>query len=144
MSELTLLKLERALQRLLDGVPKRTKNDGKINISRINNEAGLKVSNINYYPNFINEAKTKISNHYDEVEEKKIKDSVKQDKSEVQILKEKLAHERKLKKKYRDERNEQKLLNDDVVKQNVSMSFRLMELETELRSFSRHRVTTIR
>lgn len=144
MSEITLCKLERALQRLLDGVPKRTKNDGKINISRINNEAGLKVSNINYYPEFIEQAKEKIRDHFDAIEEKRIKDSVKQDKTEVQVLKEKLAHERKLKNKYREERNEQKLLNDHVVEQNVSLAFRVRELESELRSLSRHKVAPIR
>tara|TARA_E500000178_G_scaffold356653_1_gene436666 strand:- start:26 stop:391 length:366 start_codon:yes stop_codon:yes gene_type:complete len=116
MSEITLRKLERALQRLLDGVPKRTKNDGKINISRINNEAGLRVSNINYYPEFIKDAQDRIRDHFDAIAEKNIKDAVKQEKSEVEILKDKLKHEQKLKRKYREEKNEQKLLNDDVVK----------------------------
>lgn len=144
MSEITLRKLERALQRLLDGVPKRTKNDGKINISRINNEAGLKVSNINYYPEFIEQANGRIRDHFDAIAEKNIKDAVKQEKSEVEILKDKLKHEQKLKRKYREERNEQKLLNDDVVKKNVSLAFRVMELESELHSLSRHKVAPIR
>lgn len=144
MSEITLRKLERALQRLLDGVPKRTKNDGKINISRINNEAGLKVSNINYYPEFIEQANGRIRDHFDAIAEKNIKDAVKQEKSEVEILKDKLKHEQKLKRKYREEKNEQKLLNDDVVKQNVSLAFRVMELESELHSLSRHKVAPIR
>lgn len=144
MSEITLRKLERALQRLLDGVPKRTKNDGKINISRINNEAGLKVSNINYYPEFIEQANGRIREHFDAIAEKNIKDAVKQEKSEVEILKDKLKHEQKLKRKYREEKNEQKLLNDDVVKQNVSLAFRVMELESELHSLSRHKVAPIR
>ncbi|QBJ61837.1 hypothetical protein [Pseudoalteromonas sp. DL-6] len=144
MSEITLRKLERALQRLLDGVPKRTKNDGKINISRINNEAGLKVSNINYYPEFIKDAQDRIRDHFDAIAEKNIKDAVKQEKSEVEILKDKLKHEQKLKRKYREEKNEQKLLNDDVVKQNVSLAFRVMELESELHSLSSHKVAPIR
>lgn len=144
MSEITLRKLERALQRLLDGVPKRTKNDGKINISRINNEAGLKVSNINYYPEFIEQANGRIRDHFDAIAEKNIKDAVKQEKSEVEILKDKLKHEQKLKRKYREEKNEQKLLNDDVVKQNVSLAFRVMELESELHSLSSHKVAPIR
>lgn len=144
MSEITLRKLERALQRLLDGVPKRTKNDGKINISRINNEAGLRVSNINYYPEFIKDAQDRIRDHFDAIAEKNIKDAVKQEKSEVEILKDKLKHEQKLKRKYREEKNEQKLLNDDVVKQNVSLAFRVMELESELHSLSSHKVAPIR
>jgi len=144
MYEITLRKLERALQRLLDGVPKRTKNDGKINISRINNEAGLKVSNINYYPEFIKDAQDRIRDHFDAIAEKNIKDAVKQEKSEVEILKDKLKHEQKLKRKYREEKNEQKLLNDDVVKQNVSLAFRVMELESELHSLSSHKVAPIR
>lgn len=144
MSEITLRKLERALQRLLDGVPKRTKNDGKINISRINNEAGLKVSNINYYPEFIKDAQDRIRDHFDAIAEKNIKDAVKQEKSEVEILKDKLKHEQKLKREYREEKNEQKLLNDDVVKQNVSLAFRVMELESELHSLSSHKVAPIR
>lgn len=144
MSEITLRKLERALQRLLDGVPKRTKNDGKINISRINDEAGLSVSNINYYPEFIKQANGRIRDHFDAIAEKNIKDAVKQEKSEVEILKDKLKHEQKLKRKYREEKNEQKLLNDDVIKQNVSLAFRVMELESELHSLSRHKVAPIR
>ena len=144
MSEITLRKLERALQRLLDGVPKRTKNDGKINISRINDEAGLRVSNINYYPEFIKDAQDRIRDHFDAIAEKNIKDAVKQEKSEVEILKDKLKHEQKLKRKYREEKNEQKLLNDDVVKQNVSLAFRVMELESELHSLSSHKVAPIR
>lgn len=144
MSELTLKQLEQALQRLLDGNPKRTKKDGKINISRINDEAGLSTSNINYYPSFIKYAKDKIKDHFDKIAEKKIKEDVQQGKTELDKLHEKLKHEKRLKKKYRDERNEQKLLNDHVVAQNVAMSFRLMELEAELQSLTRHKVAAFR
>ena len=37
----TIIRLERALERLLNGVPERTPHDGRISLSRLNQEAGL-------------------------------------------------------------------------------------------------------
>lgn len=37
----TLIRLEQALERLIDGKPLKTKSDGRISFKRINDEAGL-------------------------------------------------------------------------------------------------------
>lgn len=39
--KLTIIRLEQALERLLNGVPERTPRDGRVSLSRINQEAGL-------------------------------------------------------------------------------------------------------
>lgn len=60
-SGLTLQRLEAALQRLLDGKPERTADDGKLNINRINDEAGLSSGAIYYYKEFMTKARAVIS-----------------------------------------------------------------------------------
>ncbi|MBF4227949.1 hypothetical protein EAY83_23820, partial [Vibrio anguillarum] len=52
-SEITLQRLELALNRLIDGKPEKTSNDGKINLKRINDEAGLSSGGIYYYKEFV-------------------------------------------------------------------------------------------
>lgn len=44
----TTQRLESALKRLIEGKPERTPNDGKLNLSRINKEAGLSSGGIYY------------------------------------------------------------------------------------------------
>jgi hypothetical protein len=102
MSQSTLNKLEQALKRLLDGEPIRTVADGKISLSRINDEAGLSVGGIYYkaYDGFVTEAKNRIAKHKlkskksqdDEVFEKEITD--------IDKMKGKLKNALRLKNKY--------------------------------------------
>lgn len=40
--KLTIIRLEQALERLLNGVPERTPHDGRVTLSHINQEAGKK------------------------------------------------------------------------------------------------------
>lgn len=55
--KLTIIRLEQALERLLNGVPERTPHDGRVNLSRINQEAGLSSGGIYYYDEFVQKAK---------------------------------------------------------------------------------------
>jgi len=61
--EITKQRLEDALQRLIDGNPERTPNDGKLNLSRINKEAGLSSGGIYYYDDFVERARREIDKH---------------------------------------------------------------------------------
>ncbi|WP_305842096.1 hypothetical protein [Photobacterium leiognathi] len=56
----TLIRLEQALQRLVDGNPIKTKPDGRISLKRINDEAGLSSGGIYYYSSFVEMAKKTI------------------------------------------------------------------------------------
>lgn len=57
----TLIRLEQALQRLVDGNPIKTKPDGRISLKRINDEAGLSSGGIYYYSSFVETAKKRFN-----------------------------------------------------------------------------------
>lgn len=145
MSEITKVKLEKALDRLLNGVPLRTKADGKIGLSRINNEAGLSSGAIYYskYNDFVSEAKKKIKEHKNKRKAREEKDKAIGEMSEFEILKAKLEHANRLKNKYRQEKKEQQAINDGLVAQNTALAFRVYEQECEIRQITQGRVTPI-
>ncbi|MDR5898838.1 hypothetical protein QC823_07535 [Halomonas vilamensis] len=134
-SEHTLQLLEAALQRLLLGKPEKTRNDGRINISRINDEAGLSAGAIYYYKDFLLKSRRAI-------EQNKInKDSdTRETKSKnLDRLRAQRDNEVRLKEKYRDQRDEIKSFCDKVIEKNANLEFTLYEalekievLETEL------------
>jgi hypothetical protein len=144
MSTLTLKRLELALQRLLDGTPQKTKPDGKINLSRINSEAGLSVGAIYYYKGFINEAESRIRQHKLDLQKNNEKIEFESETLEIDKLKNKLATALRLKQKYKQEKIDQKLLNDFVVAQNISLAFRVLELESAILSRSRDKVVLLK
>ena len=137
MSQDTLNRLEQALARLLTGTPERTAPDGKINISRINNEAGLSVSGINYYKDFIIEANKKISRHKKQIQNEQEDETFEEELSEVDKVKGKLSDALRLKNKYYQDLGDQKTINNGVVAQNISLAFRVSELEGEIMSITR-------
>ena len=143
MSDITLKKLELALTRLLNGEPQKTPSDGKINISRINDEAGLSAGHIYYYRKFIESARKKIKLYEKERSERQIEHEFEAEKTEIDKLKLKLDDALRLKNKYRQEKIEQKLINDGLVAQNTSLAFRLFELETENKRISDSRVVRL-
>lgn len=136
--QLTLIRLEQALVRLLDGNPERTPNDGRLNISRINDEAGLSSGGIYYYGSFLEKAKRIIH-------EKKLDNSISEssigkisaDKMRVQRDK-----ERELKERYRSQRDDIKEFCNKVISKNAQLEFTLFEaldkieeLELEISKF---------
>lgn len=136
-SEQTLLRLESALQRLLDGKPERTNANGKLNIHRINEEAGLSSGAIYYYKDFVAKVRAIISEQCDPT-----KSSNYNPKISVQNLRQQRDEEKRLKEKYRSQRDEIKSFCDKVVAQNANLEFALFEaseritqLEQELQNF---------
>ena len=143
MSNNTLNRLEQALSRLLKGTPERTTPDGKINISRINDEAGLSVSGINYYKGFIKEARKKIARHKEKLQNEQEDETFEEKSSEIDNVKDKLKNALRLKNKYYQDLGNQKTINNGVVAQNVSLAFRVNELEQEIRETSSGKVSRI-
>ena len=123
--------LENALIRLLEGEPQRTKSDGKINWLRINNEAGLSKGGIYYYSEFMERTKRKIDLYKKNKLLEKVSDEISSEESQIEKLKHERNTEKRLKLKYKADRDNQKILTDEVIKENVSLVNRLYELETE-------------
>lgn len=140
----TILRLKAALDRLLSGTPERTKPDGRINISRINKEAGLSQGAIYYYKEFIAEANDIIEKH----KTKKFEQSKQEGLPDVQHaprqLRDALKKEKQLKIQYRTQRNDFKSMTDEMIRVNVSLAFRVLELEDENRRLNKVRVFDLR
>ena len=133
--ELTVARLEAALQRLLDVIPQRVKNAGKLSLNRINNEAGLGHSYIHKFEIFVrdvaNPAIEKFNKEYDPEQFDFESDEVKL--TEIQIFKAKLKKEKELKEKYRHQRDEAADRAKELEKLNSTLMFRVYELQDELR-----------
>lgn len=140
--EVTEARLHSALERLLDRKPRRVKNNGKLSLNRINNEAGLGHSYIHKFEDFVrdiaNPAIETFNKAYNpsqfELESENIP------LTEVEKLKTKLKKEKELKEKYRKERDDAIARCKELEKHNSSLMFRAFELQDELRS---HNVVSI-
>lgn len=140
---ITEAKLEQALERLVQGIPERTKPDGKISISRINSEAGLSSGSVYYYKNFLKKARSVIS----DIKSKQNSSSNAVSQSTLAKLRAERDKEKELKVKYRNQRDSIKKFADCFVQENAKLNFSLYEalsridqLENELSS---HKVTSI-
>lgn len=140
----TVLMLRAALDRLLNGKPERTKPDGRINISRINTEAGLSQGAIYYYKEFVEEAKDIIKKHKTKKFEQSKHDALPDFQRAPKNLKDELKKEMQLKIKYRTQRNDFKSITDEMIKINVSLAFRILELEDENRRLTKGRIFDLR
>jgi hypothetical protein len=121
-SELTLQRLEAALQRLLSGQPERTPNDGEIYISRINKEAGLSDGAIYYYKAFVEKARRCVDSLKRENTNRPISNKI-----SLQQIRKQRDEEKRLKEKYRAQRDEIKMFCDQVVAKNANLEFSLFE-----------------
>tara|TARA_B110000211_G_C14076209_1_gene552199 strand:+ start:1013 stop:1468 length:456 start_codon:yes stop_codon:yes gene_type:complete len=136
--EVSISKLNAALDRLFEGKPFRVKAKGMITLNKINNEAGFGTSYIHHQKfaewvrDFGNPAIKKFAEEYDPLKIELAEG--KEELTEVESLKLKLKKEHELKRKYRLERDEaiakeklaKKLAND--------LMFRVYELQDEARS----------
>lgn len=135
---ITLGRLEAALKRLESATPNRVKANGKITLNKINNEAGLGHSYIHKFTDFVrNEANPRIKTYNEKLSEL-INNGhvVKNDGvelSEVDKLKAELKREKSLKEKYRKERDDAIKCKKELEELNVSLMFRLHELQNEIR-----------
>ncbi|HIF9153711.1 TPA: hypothetical protein ACX6SN_001448 [Photobacterium damselae] len=134
----TLIRLEQALQRLIDGNPIKTRPDGRISLKRINDEAGLSSGGIYYYSSFVETAKKMIELSRQQDSTGKIKVN----NERLNKLREQREKEKALKEKYREQRDQIKIFCDQVVAHNAQLEFTLFEalekisyLEQELASY---------
>lgn len=139
----TLQRLEDALKRLKRGDPERTKADGKISIKRINDEAGLSRGAIYYYKEFVRKAKAEIAVFNEDSRKSAAIDKIEANETTETKLRKERDSEKRLKNDYREQLNSYKLLTDEVVKENVSLAFRCMELQDEINMLHDRKVTRI-
>lgn len=119
----TIIRLEQALERLLNGVPERTPNDGRVSLSRINQEAGLSSGGIYYYDEFVQKAKKTIH-------ERKLDNAmstVVSGKASVDKMRAQRDKERELKERYKSQRDNIKVFCDQIIAKNAQLEFSLFE-----------------
>lgn len=121
--KLTIIRLEQALERLLNGVPELTPHDGRLNLSRINQEAGLSSGGIYYYDQFVKKAKRAIH-------ERKLDHTVStiaSGKASVDKMRAQRDRERELKERYKSQRDDIKAFCDKIIAKNAQLEFSLFE-----------------
>lgn len=116
--QITKQRLEDALQRLMNGKPERTPNDGRLNLSQINKEAGLSSGSIYYYNEFVEKARKEIVN----LKAKKSSTASTAVKISVDRLRAQRNKERELKERYRSQRDEIKRFCDQIIARNATFT----------------------
>lgn len=142
-SLVTEKRLRDALQRLINGKPERTRADNKINLSRINEEAGCSHGLIYKYPEVVMDARVAIQEHKTTKIRKGIIDSQLIDIDKIAKIKEERNKQEKLKLDYRMQRDNYQMLADDVVKRENELLFRCHELQITLNKINELRVVQI-
>jgi len=131
-----LEKLKKALYRLQNGKPLRTKVKGQLTLNKINNEAGLGRSYIHKFKDFVqnvaNPAIEKYNEKLDEPEQSQQMVAESEGMSELDKLRVELNREKELKEEYRRERNEALAINTELETLNKSLMFRIYELQEPL------------
>ena len=119
------------------------KVDGKISMNKINHEAGLSHGAINYYKDF--KAKARAELELISLEELKggVVNSLHGNEKDIVTLKESLKREIELKNRYLAELKSSKTLSDEIVRRNVSLAFRIVELEDQLNQISSKQIISI-
>ncbi|MDA6225433.1 hypothetical protein OSK88_00205 [Escherichia coli] len=131
--KLTIIRLEQALERLLNGVPERTPRDGRVSLSRINQEAGLSSGGIYYYDEFVQKAKRAIH-------ERKFHNAVstiESGKASVDNMRAQRDKERELKERYRSQRDDIKSFCDRIIAKNAQLEFSLFEALDKIEDLER-------
>lgn len=129
-------KLHKALARLQNGKPLRTKAKGRLTLNKINNEAGLGRSYIHKFKEFVDKvANPAIEAHNELLDNPELSitaSPLTEDMSEIDRLKDELRKQIELKEGYRTERDEALAINDGLEALNKSLMFRVYELQQEL------------
>ena len=142
-TQTTEQRLRNALQRLLDGRPERTKADSKISLSRINKEAGCSHGLIYKYPGVISEAKVAIEQHKVNQQRSSILENLSTSSNREARLKAERDKQEKLKRDYRDQRDNLQVLADSAVKRENELLFRCHELQLELNFINKTKVVPL-
>ena len=131
---LTESRLHEALQRLLKGDNYRVARGGRLTLNKINNEAGLSNSYIHKFPDFVLYAKP-IIEEFNYSQKKLFEDTDLSNNcrsSEIEILKVEIARERRLKIRYRKERDDALKIKCELEALNNTLMYRVYELQDEL------------
>ncbi|MDE1243429.1 MULTISPECIES: hypothetical protein [Vibrio] len=129
-------KLHKALARLQNGIPLRTKAKGRLTLNKINNEAGLGRSYIHKFKEFVDKVANPAIEAHNELQDNPelsvTASPLTEDMSEIDRLKDELRKQIELKEGYRIERDEALAINDGLEALNKSLMFRVYELQQEL------------
>ncbi|KAF7788828.1 hypothetical protein PRUB_a1906 [Pseudoalteromonas rubra] len=96
-SNLTRVKIEEALERILQGHPKIVPSSQKLSVKAVEEEAGLGSGSVYYYPELV----SRIKEHTLKTQKKSQNNSLYEEK--ISSLQKKLKNEKRLKEKYRFE-----------------------------------------
>jgi hypothetical protein len=144
--QITEGRLRAALDRLLAGKPEKVPTNGKLSIKRVNDEAGLSRSYIYKFPEIVDEAEKAIAEYIKEHGENYAQELVEvgEDENRIEKLKRQLATETRLKKEYKQQRDNIKTAADLIAQREATLAYRVFELEQEILQLTRHKVTSIR
>lgn len=131
--KVTKIRLEQALERLLEGKPERTPNDGRLSLSRINKEAGLSSGGIYYYDDFVQKARKLL---HERKQDNSIS-PVPSGKASVGKIRDQRDKERELKERYRAQRDSIKEFCDQVMAKNAQLEFALFEALDKIETLER-------
>lgn len=143
--EITLGRLRNALERLLEGKPTKVKVNAKLTLNRVNKEAGLSQSYIHKFPEFIKEAEPQIvefNNKFDPDSLLTTNDDSNSD-SIMQSLRHNLSREKRLKEKYKQERDDLRVVNQSIVARENGLLFQLYELQQTLEKYTEEKTHKI-
>lgn len=132
----TLIRLEAALKRLLEGKAERTLNDGRLSLSRINSEAGLSSGAIYYYDDFVDKVKKLIY-------ERKLENSIElisSVKPSIDKMRQQRDKERDLKESYKAQRDSIKAFCDNVLAKNAQLEFALFEAQNKIEQLEKEKL----
>ena len=143
-SEETLLRLEAALKRILDGRPERIDQGRKLSVKACEEEAGLGNGSAYYYPEFVKAIKEKKA-VYDDPQDPLPPNS------DLQRLREEIKEERRIKNKYRNQlttiREKTKQMAKDqtqMIDALTSSRATIIKLKNELSEERRKNITQIK
>ncbi|MCC4782117.1 hypothetical protein LMH77_04350 [Vibrio lentus] len=125
-SHITRLKIEEALERILQRKPKVISSTQKISVKAVEEEAGLGSGSVYYYPDIV----SKIKNHSFKKQSNAQNSSLYEEK--ITALKEKLKKETKLKEKYRSEVRELKNQLANMASQHNQLALIIQQYEYKI------------
>jgi len=137
---LTEALLQEALDRLLKGQPRKINISGKLTLNKINDEAGLSHSYVYKFTDFVTRTNPLIKEYNlnrDRAITTGLDIEVGAPLSEIDNLKAELARERKLKDKYRLERDNAIEARKLLEAQHSELMFRAYELQVDLQGYKK-------
>lgn len=133
--DITEQKLYDALERLVKGEPICTKNDGKISIKRINDEACLSQGLIYSYKKFMTDARLAIDEHkIKTIINENVNSSTSLNEIKIKKLKDERDNAIKLKNSYREKMNDYMSIAEQALIREAILMAQCYELQLEINS----------